>query len=188
MPSSISQPLNFVSFYYCRYKILAKSFLIVCITTGFSNIAQSQDKQLETTTSLTPYQLWKNKLTSDSGNINFTTALNQNGRLTLVFSNHKTMSPTHDLIRITISDQDCIGEHEASISFKENKKNTLTRYFTERTPWKQDMNLSITWTEDRLFTVKLNDQPLPISIQKKSKYIYLMSNQSIELKNFKLIQ
>jgi hypothetical protein len=50
------------------------------------------------------------------------------------------------------------------------------------------MNLSITWTEDRLFTVKLNDQPIPISIQKKPKYIYLMSNQSIELKNFKLIQ
>ncbi len=183
----IRQPLNFALCYCCQNKILARFFLIIFITTGFPNIVQGQDKQLETI-ALTPYHLWKNKLTPSSGKVNFTTALNQNGRLTLVFSNHKTISTTHDLIKITISDQDCIGEHEASISFRENKKNLITRYFTERTPWNQNINLSIIWTEDRLFTIKLNDQPIPISIQKKPKYIYLISNQPIELKNFELIQ
>lgn len=169
------------------YKTVYRFLLIICTLTAFSNIVHGQEK-LPETLALKANHLWESRFTTKSGSISFTTSLNQNDNLVLVFSNHKKLSLSYDLIRVTSSDQDCIGNHETSVAFRESRKNFVTRYFTERTPWKRDIHFSVTWAEDNHFTIKINNEEIPVKTLRKPKYIYILSNQSIQLNKFTITE
>jgi hypothetical protein len=127
------------------------------------------------------------KFPSNSGTINFSTNLNQGEEIKIIFSEKKHMEHT-TLLTLTTSDQNCKGEHETSISFREKSKYTVSKYFDARTAWGKPLTYSITWKNKKDFILTLNDNPISIQISRKPKYIHIQTTgKSISLHQF-LIQ
>jgi hypothetical protein len=127
------------------------------------------------------------KLTYNSGTIKFSTTLNQNEEIKIIFSGRKNAEHS-TLLNLVTSDKNCIGEHESAISFRENSKYTTSKYFDEKTPWKQPLTYSITWEDKKIFTVNLNGKSISVKTDRKPRYVSIeTSGKSIVLEEF-LIQ
>ena len=127
------------------------------------------------------------KLTYNSGTIRFSTTLNQNEEIKIIFSTKKNAGHSI-LLNLITSDKNCIGEHETAINFRENSKYITSKYFDEKTPWKKPLTYSITWENKRIFTINLNGQSISVKTDRKPRYISIQtSGNSVTLEEF-LIQ
>lgn len=176
--SFISVPIQYFSF-----KTLNQLILLASILAGLPNTAHCQNISEDTITLISDTS-WENHLTKNSSEISFATSLNQNERLTIALSNVKKPKRNPDIVTITTTDQDCIGEHETSINYMEKRKNIIFKYFSKKEPWKSDIHFHITWTKENIITIKLNNESITIKAKKKPKYIYIKSNESIQIKKF----
>lgn len=127
---------------------------------------------------------WTQKLPAASGTIQFSTTLSQNDLIDVIFTSGKEVEDSHQLMRLRISDKDCVGEHETSIQYMTRDNLLNMHYFDKRLAWKMTQTLSISWTSKNDYFISTNGESTKIKTYKDARYIHIISKSGqIQLQN-----
>lgn len=119
---------------------------------------------------------WTQKLPTDAGTIQFSTELNQNDYLDIIFTSGKKIEGTHQLLKIRVSDTNCVGEHETWIRYMSRKDLFNMHYFDKKIPWKMTHTLSISWTPEKELIISSNGESTSLKTYRQPGYIHIISN------------
>lgn len=136
------------------------------------------------TISISYKAFWTQKLPTDVSTIQFSTELNQNDYLDIIFTSGKKIEDTHQLLKIRVSDTNCVGEHETSIRYMSRKDLFNMHYFDKKIPWKMTHTLSISWTLEKELIISSNEESASLKTYRQPGYIHIISNtDNTTLKN-----
>lgn len=127
---------------------------------------------------------WTQKLPAASGTIQFSTTLNQNDLIDVIFTPSKKIEDSQQLMRLRISDTDCVGEHETSIQYMARDNLLTMYYFEKRLAWRMMQTISISWTSENDYFISANGESAKIKIYKNSRYVHIISKSGqVQLQN-----
>lgn len=127
---------------------------------------------------------WTQKLPAASGTIQFSTTLNQNDLIDVIFTPGKEVEDSQQLVRLRVSDTDCVGEHETSIQYMARDDLLTTHYFEKRFAWRMIQTISISWTPNNEYFISANGESAKIKIYKNARYVHIISKSGqIQLQN-----
>lgn len=151
---------------------------------GELNAASAQEKSITVNNT----KIHIEKINPNTGQINFSVKLKSDTEFSIIFSSNKTIENTPNIVRFTISDKGCSGEHQTSINYSENEEYFISKYFDKKIPWNKDHVISISWKDKTNFVFSQNDEIIPIKSIRKAKYVQIITNSSITLNYFSIIK
>lgn len=74
-------------------------------------------------------------------------------------------SHIRDFFEIDFSDEDCTGGHKVSVVYSEDRGVTRLVYFQQLVPWDKELDLEVSWGDEKNVVVRVNDEIKTIALE-----------------------
>ena len=131
---------------------------------GGCSLLQDKPDPLQFPHRFTHNTLWQAPIKQQDSEIEVRGQLSSTAKVHFIFQEKHSINDNAPPLRITLSDDNCIGYHQLTIEHWDTEKSIANIYPNTKITWNTDFTLRIHWQKNGQFRIQLNDDVLNLQV------------------------